>query len=241
MAAKKVLYLLFIIGLFGITAFAQTENIASETSGNIPELEQFHEVIYPIWHQAYPEKDIKALKGYVSEITNLVEKLYVAKLPKFLHEKTEKWNKGIADFKSTVNNYVQAAQGSDDAALLKAAEDLHSGYEKLVRIIRPVAKEVDEFHKSLYVVYHYYLPGKQYSKILEASNDMLTKAHALTTAKLSKRHEPKMKEFEAAAKELIAAVQELNAIKSDKDAKLIEDAVEKMHTKYVNVERIFDK
>lgn len=52
-----------------------------ETESSIAELDAFHEVIYPIWHTAYPDKDIKALKGFVGQINELAGKIYAAKLP----------------------------------------------------------------------------------------------------------------------------------------------------------------
>jgi hypothetical protein len=42
--------------------FTQDKEHSSEISSSIPELSDFHEVIYPIWHTAYPDKDIKMMK-----------------------------------------------------------------------------------------------------------------------------------------------------------------------------------
>ena len=79
--------------------------------------------------------------------------------------------------------------------MLDAAEVLHAKYEMLVRTIRPVLKEMDEFHKVLYVVYHKDLPAKNWEAIRAAAPDLKAKAEAVTQAKLSTRLEPKAETF----------------------------------------------
>ena len=143
---------IFLVGLcfvFSISfnLFSQQEMKVAETESNIPELEQFHEIIYPIWHTVYPAKDYAALRSYAKEVNNLSKKIYSAKLPGILRDKKTKWEKGLIEFKKSVAEYNKQADGTNDAALLKAAEGLHSNYEMLVRIIRPVSKRLTNFIK----------------------------------------------------------------------------------------------
>lgn len=209
---------------------------AQETESSVPELSAFHEVIYPIWHTAYPEKDAAALRSYAPEVKAGAEKIYAAQLPGILHERKAKWEQGVAELKKAVEAYLAAAAGANDEALLAAAEALHSRYEMLVRIIRPVLKEVDDFHKVLYVVYHKYLPANDFAKIREASSDLAAKAEAVTKASLPKRLEPRTAAFRKAASELYAASQALAAAE---DASL-GAAVEALHAQYQALEKIFE-
>src|SRR5512139_1105049 len=181
-----------------LSAPALAANPAQETESSVPELSAFHEVIYPIWHTAYPEKDYAALRKYALEVKSGAEKIYAAKLPGILHERQAKWDQGVAELRKTVDAYLAAAAGTNDEALLAAAETLHSRYEMLVRTIRPVLKEVDDFHKVLYVVYHKYLPEKEFVKIKEASGDLAARAEAITKASLPKRLESKTEAFQKA-------------------------------------------
>ncbi len=209
---------------------------ARETESTVPELSAFHEVIYPIWHTAYPEKDVAALRSYAPEVKSGAEKIAAAKLPGILRERQAKWDQGVAELRKTVGAYLAACAGRDDAALLSAAETLHSRYEMLVRIIRPVLKEVDEFHKVLYVVYHKYLPDKDTGKIKEASGDLTAKAEAITKASLPKRLESKTAAFQKAAADLNEAVKSLA---SAPEASLAA-AVETVHTRYQELEKVFE-
>jgi len=219
---------------------AQAGPQMQETESSVPELTAFHEIIYPIWHTAYPDKDYAALRSYAPEVKNQAEKIFAAKLPPILHEKQAKWDQGLAELKKAVEDYLTAAAGTNDEALLNAAEALHSKYEMMVRTIRPVLKEVDAFHKVLYVVYHTYLPNKDYEGIKSVSEDMTLKAEAITKAALPKRLEAKTEAFKTAAEALHESTKALAGTVKSGQGSAIEAAVETVHTKYQALEKIFD-
>ena len=222
-----------------VPAFPQAPQ-AQETESTVPELSAFHDIIYPIWHTAYPDKDYAALRSHASEVKRLADKVYSARLPGILHEKQDKWEQALAEFRKSVDAYLAAADGTDDAALLVAAENLHTRYEMTVRAIRPVVNELDAFHKLLYVVYHKYLPDKDYAKIAESSGDMVIKAEAIARAALPKRLESKGQEFGLAAQELLQATKALAETAKSAQGEAISAAVEVVHTKYQGLEKIFD-
>jgi hypothetical protein len=51
--------LLLALVLVSQAVLAQTE---AETQARVPELENFHEVIYPMWHNAYANKDTALIR-----------------------------------------------------------------------------------------------------------------------------------------------------------------------------------
>lgn len=213
---------------------------AQETETTVPELSAFHEVIYPIWHTAYPEKDIALLKSLVPQVNELAAKVYTAKLPGILREKQAKYDAGLAEFRASVDAYNTAAKGSDDKAMLDAAELLHAKYEKLVRILMPVLKEMEAFHKVLYVVYHTDLPAKNWEAVRAAAPDLKAKAEAVTAAKLSTRLQPKAEAFAKASGELLKAADVLAGLPAKADGAAVEAAVQKLHSRYQELEKIFD-
>jgi hypothetical protein len=221
-------------------AAAAVPALPQETESTVPELSAFHEVIYPIWHTAYPEKDIAMLKSLVPQVNELAEKVYGAKLPGILRDKQAKYDAGLAEFRKSVGAYNAAAKGSDDKALLDAAETLHAKYEMLVRILRPVLKEMDDFHKVLYVVYHTDLPAKNWTAVRAAAPDLKAKAEAVTQAKLSARLEPKAEAFATASGELVKAATVLAGLGPKADGAAVEQAVLKLHSRYQELEKIFD-
>jgi hypothetical protein len=237
--SKRIVALLSAFCFMGFSLLAQAQEMAGETKSEVPELTAFHEVIYEIWHTAYPAKDAKALRGFVPRINELAAKIYAAKLPGILREKEEKWKTGVAQFKASVDAYNTAAAGKDDQALLNAAETLHTRYEGLVRTMNPLLKEMDIFHQSLYVVYHKYLSDKAYDKIRGASADLVTKAEAITKASLPKSQAAKTEAFTKAASELLDAAKALDAAGKAHDHDGMEKGVENVHAKYQALESLF--
>jgi len=218
-----------------ISVRAQTD----ETQYSVPALDHLHEIIYPIWHTAYPQKDVAALRGFAPEINRLAGALLAAKLPGILQDRQAKWTDGLAAFKKTAEAYVKASDSKNDQDLLNAAEALHSGFEMLNRIVRPVPQEVMDFHRGLYVVYHTDLPARDYGRIRAVAGDLQAKAEAVLKANLSRRFESKKDAYLAAAAALLNAVKALAAVAPGNDAALA-PAVEAMHSRYQDLEKVFD-
>ena len=238
---NKINLILILTLLLALPLFSQDDEHSSEVNSSIPELFAFHEVIYPIWHTAYPEKNYTMLKEMVTEVNSGAEKIYSAQLPGILRDKEEEWNKGVTKLRSSVENYNQAMEGIDEAEMLSAAEVLHSDYEMLVRIVKPVTKEVDEFHKVLYMIYHHYWPNKNMEEFGKAVDDLAMRADELANCVLPKWASDKAEPFAEQSQKLYDSTKNLKALKdSDADDAQLEKAIEDVHDNYVALEGLFD-
>lgn len=213
---------------------------ATEMATNVPALETFHEVIMPMWHTAYPAKDYAALRKIAPEVQAGVAKIAAAKLPPIFHEKQAAWDKGVAELKAVAAAYAKAAAGSDDKALLLAAENLHTTYEAQGGIIRPAVPEMTEFHKTLYVVQHTYVPEKKWADVCKASGELQTKAVALAKATLPKRVASKAEAFQKEAPQLVSDAKALAAACQVNQAAAIEKATSALHARYEGLSKIFE-
>jgi hypothetical protein len=235
--------LVFAFLLFGAgvtPAFAQELNPV-EMSSNVPQLADFHEVIYQIWHEAWPQKNTEMLKGLIPEIDSGYINLSKAKLSPLLHEKQSKWTEGITVMGEIIAQYKAAAATADTEALLKAAEKLHSQYEVLVRTIRPALKEMDNFHQELYMLYHYYILEYNFDTIAVSAEKLAVRMAALNQAELPKKHKTKLEQFNQSRQELSTAVDKLNqAIKDKADKETVLAAVEVVHTDYQKLTAVFE-
>ena len=239
---KNILaFISLFVFIFNLSLFSQTDSIKREISTRIQALEDFHDVIYPIWHSYYTAKDFKALREITPEVNAKAEIIYAVKLPGILREKAAKWSSGVKEFKNSINEYTEKSKGTDDQGLLNAAEKMHSKYEMLIRIISPTLKEVDDFHKTLYMVYHKYLPEKDYKNIGILADELLSKAKAITKAKLPQRLEGKSTQFKTASEDLLTSVKELKALTENGDKVKIDKAVEKMHSYYEKLDAVLTK
>ena len=62
MKKSFIIALLVSVLFYYPVSFAQTEIDPAEITSSVPVLDDFHEIIYPMWHDAYPAKDYNALK-----------------------------------------------------------------------------------------------------------------------------------------------------------------------------------
>jgi hypothetical protein len=219
---------------------AQEEERHAETKAEVPALADFHEVIYQLWHTAWPERDIAMLVELLPGIEAHNSKLVEAELPGILRDKQSVWEKNLAELQYIIEEYKVATSPVDTVGLLDAAERLHAQYEKLVRTIRPVLKEVDEFHAVLYMLYHHYMPDKDRKKIAASAGELQEKVALLKKATLPKRLQAKQEEFAAACTKLAASVNAFKAIASSREMKLIDEKVEAVHSDYQALEKVFE-
>ena len=198
-------------------------------------------MIYQIWHTAWPEKNVELLKSLAPDVEKGYDKIVKAEVPGILRDKKMKWEESVKKFGGTVKAYMDASKKNDAQAFLNVAEKLHSEYEGLVRVIKPMIKEVDAFHQVLYMLYHYYYPENKFDKIKESAAQLKIKMEALNKVQLSAKMKAKEEAFGKARTELSTAVDKLievtNAGNNKKD---IDNAVDGVHSKYEALEKIFN-
>jgi hypothetical protein len=236
---SKIFTVVSLIVLFTIPAFSQTEFDSTEIRAEVPALDEFHDVMYPIWHVAYPSKDYAALRSYVKDIDQKAQDIYTAKLPGILRDKQEMWDKGVDEFKVAVEEYKKIASEKDDDMMLKAAENLHTRYESLVRIVHPVLRELDEFHQVFYMIYHKYLPQEDYQQIYMVSDDLVTKAEALSRVTLKTNDEKMQKDFSNYTAKLVHSTVKLREQLKSNNYETVKYGVEDVHRLYRKIESLF--
>ena len=142
--------------------------------------------------------------------------------------------------KATLAKLKEATNTNNKEDMLAQTEAFHSAYEKLVRTIRPMVKELDAFHQEMYKLFHYYLPNYDLTKIRETVAAMQAKLPALKQAQLNKRLQDKKTEFDAAVVDLETEVNKLAEVVKKDDQEAIKAAVDAVHTAYQGCEAIFD-
>ncbi len=236
-----ILFLLVFVFCSFNNSFSQHEDHSTEINSSVPELFDFHEVVYPLWHTAYPNKDYALFKQLLPDVNAGVEKIYASKLPGILRDKEKEWNAGIDKLRVSVTDYNLACEEDNESGMLISAEELHSNFEMLVRIVKPVTKEVDEFHKVLYMIYHHYGSNKNTEELGKAIDDLYLRADELKNCVLPKWATDKKEDFTKVADELYTSTKELKDLKDSKaDDKKIQNSIEKVHTNYQKLEALFD-
>jgi hypothetical protein len=213
---------------------------AAETTARVPALSAFHTPIYKLWHTAWPKKDTAMMALLTPDIEKGIADVAQAELPGILRDKKAVWEENVQVLQTIGVQYREAMAGKDLAAKMQAAEKLHAQYEKLVRIVRPVMKQIEAFHSVLYMLYHYYMPENDLDKIRSSGKDLRARMDSLNAATLPERLKKKEEAFVAARAALSASVDAVNAAVSTNDGKKIKDAVIAMHGDYEKLEKVFE-
>lgn len=233
---------LIVLAAFAAPSYSQKleKPKTGEAVAEVPALTEFHTVIFKIWHNAWPKKDVAMLSGLLPEIEKRAQKLAGSRLPGILREKKEAWEEGIKKLRAIIKEYGAASSPVDSAKLLDAAEQLHSQYERLVRTIRPVLPELENFHVVLYQLYHYDKASGDLKKIGSSVSALKLKMDELSHAVLPERLKDKEESFSRERSALSASVTELEGSLDSKDLKVIREKIELMHSNYQKLEKVFE-
>ncbi len=214
---------------------------AVEVKAEVPALVAFHEVIYPLWHEAWPAKDVAMMRELLPQVQEHVAAVAGAALPGILRDKQQRWDTAAAQLKEVVARYEQAVAANDPQALADAVEALHSTYEGMVRIVRPVMAELDAYHQVLYRLYHYDWPASNLEAIRQDAAALVEACRALERAAVPKRFAAREAALKDAFAALCAATEALQATARDgEDLGALGSAVERTHTAYQAAEKVFE-
>ncbi len=215
-----------------------SQELVAETRSEVPALTELHEVVVPLWHEAWPKKDYKMMKDLLPQVRTGVAKVTEARLPGILRDKQAAWDQGLAGLKEAVARYEAAAASGSEPGLLDAVEALHSRYEGMVRLTRPAMKELDAFHVPLYDVYHHALAAKDWPAVVASAGEMAKACGALAGAPLPKRFAEREAQVRPEITALCGKTDGLKAAAAGSDRKATADAVEAVHAQYEKVEAL---
>jgi hypothetical protein len=243
MSSKSMILLVSLCAILAPSAAhpaTKPENpTAAELEARVPELVEFHEVIFQLWHKAWPDKDYEMMKELLPAVRDGIRDLGAAELPGILRDKTADWDKGVQALEETLQVYGDAAARDDGPALLKAVETLHAQFEGLAHLIRPVMAELEAYHRVLYGIFHYYMPERNLEKLRHASGELISKCGVLSEAPVPERCSANAEALEAGIDRLCDLSRELQATAAAGDWEPIDQAVDRVHDQYRKVKALF--
>ena len=213
---------------------------ADELAAEVSELDAVHDVMAPLWHDAFPAKDYGAIEAAVPEFEASLAALTEAELPGILQDKQAQWDAQKSLLMETYDGLKAAVDTGDQAGMLAYTEAFHMNYEGMVRIVRPLSPELADFHQHLYGLYHYYGPGYDLEKIGGAAADMAAAIPPLQTVELPASLAGHQGHYEMVVTELGGAVGALVATLDNPSRADVEAAIEAIHAAYSEIEGIYD-
>lgn len=213
---------------------------AEELSAQLAELDGIHEIMRPLWHDAFPARDFDAIREMAPQFEEKLVALDAVQLPGILRDKQEGWDAGKQRLMETYRGFMAAVESGNEEEMLGLTETFHMTYEGLVRVIRPVVPELEVFHQHLYGLYHYYGPGYDLEKIRIATADLAESVGPLQAAELPARVADRQAQFLDAVSSLAREVTTLQDALVDPNRATVEGAIEAVHTAYTIVEQVFN-
>lgn len=212
----------------------------SETRATVPELSALHEVIYPLWHTAWPERDVAMMRELLPDARRGVETIEKAQLPGILRDKRDAWQDGVAALHRALEAYAGSLASGDNEALFAAVEDFHARFEQLVRVVRPPMKEMDAFHVVLYDVWHHLVPAGRVAELGGPSNALVERCDALAAATLPSRTQGKEEQFREAITELCEASRSFRTAVEGGQAEAVRRSASTLHDRYQDLDHLFE-
>jgi len=213
---------------------------AAEISAEVPQLDAVHELMFPLWHDAFPSEDVETIRELVPQFEPMLAAVDSVPLPGILRDKQVRWDEGKAVMMAAFDSLKAAAEANDTDRILSYTEAFHLGYEQLVRVVRPLVPELEAFHQDLYKLYHYYNPANDQARIREAIAAMADKLEPLSGVTLPERLAEWQAEFDARTAALGEQVNALAEAVETGDREAVRAAVESLHTAYAALEAIFE-
>jgi len=174
--------------------------------------EDFHQILAPLWHQAFPEKDFKTIREKAPLLQEKLLTLLKVKLPSYMEEDEEKLisylskRQEMAFYVSQVN---LAAADTVDSSLATAFEQMHWAYEEMANILTVQIAELDSFHETLYFLWHRALPARDYEAIRKTAPVLKAEVDSLMKVSLPRGCSEMKDEFDRRKSALKDAVYQL--------------------------------
>ena len=203
-------------------------------------IKEFHEVLYPVWHEFLPNGDYESIRKAVPEFQKSKEILMKAELPLFYQHVKDDFEKKREELALSIEKLDSVAQTKDDKKLEEAVENMHSAFEQMARVLAPRMKEMGEFHLVLYPLWHEALPNKDYQAIKDAVPSLESKMDALMKAQIPEEFKDIEAQIIEKREALRKAVEDLaNVCRKNKDEEII-DRLTRMHDSYRALDGVFE-
>ncbi len=217
-----------------------TDSTVQDTTNQLANaMNDFHSILYPMWHEAYPKKDFKAIREQAPLFQKKLLVLIRIPAPTDLDEqKKQDFLLKRQNLAFYVDQYNVAAADTVDSALASAFEQMHWGYEELDKVFMVEIKQLDSFHETLYFLWHKALPAKDYKSVKETMPVLKAEMDSLMAFQLPSSCKDIKDDFEAKRTALKDAVYQLVDVAQKGTEKQIDDALTLMHEKFMDLSSV---
>lgn len=110
------------------TAYAQ---LAFVFAPRVKELEEFHLVLYPLWHQALPDKNFKAIRDSAPLLQEKMDALMRVELSQRFKKIEPQFLERRKALRASVDELAKACGKKDDKRIEEKLDKMHTAYMDL--------------------------------------------------------------------------------------------------------------
>lgn len=142
---------------------------------------EFHEILAPVWHSAYPEKDYDALLAAGPKFEEKL-KLITSMKPEFKSDyRHAQYDNNLKVFAMAVKRFADACREGDKEKAYELMPDLHNSFEMTASSLLPISyPEFDGFVISFNLLYGSHIPNDNMEGIVGTSETLVEKVEKLT-------------------------------------------------------------
>jgi hypothetical protein len=226
-----------------LTAGAEEQNppadSAASDSGSVEPLraalDDFHQVMAPLWHDSFSNEDFKAIRGKAPLLNEKLMMLLRVQVPAELKQDEEKLRDFLGKRQELAFEVAQvnlAAKDGPDSTLASAFEKMHWAYEEVDRVLAEPIKAWESLHETLYFLWHKALPERDYKVVKETAPVLKADADSLMKAPIPQRCMEKKDEFEKRRAALKDAIYEFAAKCESGSEEEIDSALKAVHERF---------
>lgn len=141
----------------------------------------FHEIMAPAWHTAWPDKDYDALLAAGPKFEEAFSG--IAKMEPIFKTKDGKkaFLKARDSFSKIIEMYAAAAERGDKEAVYDLMPQLHDAFEMTASTLLPVSyPEIEAVAATLKLIIEMYLPKDDMESIVGSTDTLMSKFDALS-------------------------------------------------------------
>ena len=247
---KLSLILLFLFaGLSFLSAMADEQTASTEEGDTLvaaPDtanllrrtMDDFHAVLQPLWHESYPEEDLKTIREKAPLLQEKIMALIRVPAPAEFSQEEEKLHTFLSkrqELAFYVMEFNRVAKDGPDSTLGSAFETMHWGYEELEKFFAVQIEELDKFHETLYYLWHRALPARDYAEIRKTAPVIKAEMDSLMTVPVPSGCNIKEEEFEKRKTALKDAVYGFAATCEKGTEDQIDAALKALHDRFAEL------
>lgn len=244
-----VLCLLVVFGLASLTAYSQDESQTSDSTTTVPgtvnpikqAMEDFREVMTPLWEESYSQKDYQAIREKAPELREKIMALVMLRPTPDLEQDREKLNDFLRERQNLtifVSQVEKAAKDGPDSTLASAFESVHWAYQELEKVFAERIKELENFHETLYFLWQRALPERDYDTIKQTTPVLVTEVDTLMKITLPQNFKVDREEFDKGRTALKDAVYQFADVCQTGSEDQIDSALKTVYDKYTELDEL---